>query len=720
MLPYEVGFSSLFISHWSSITEQLGEKAKAVAINGHRLDLASVVSTARHGGHASLDPAATGAIRDSAEAVQVDLSHGSIIYGVNTGFGGSANTRTNATGELQKALMHHLHAGILADHPKASSKAKDLTDHLARTSLPVKNVSASTCMPEAWVRAAMLIRLNSLAGGVSGIRECTINTLVELLDKNVVPRVPMRGSISASGDLSPLSYIGGLMQGNPAITAWVGDVENRRIARADQALAEANIKPVKLIAKEGLAIVNGTAISAGVASLALHDVLCLAGLAQILTSMSVEALRGTDESFDPFFAEVRLHAGQKECAQNIFFFLSGSKLVHRSDGSEEASLRQDRYSLRTASQWIGPVLEDLVLAHRQLTVELNSVTDNPLIDVHRNKMLHGGNFQAMSVTSAMEKARQGCQIIGRMLFVQCTEMMNPAMNQGLPPNLAVDEPSESYLFKGADVIVAALQSELCFLANPVSSCVQTAEMGNQALNSLALVSSRYTIDAVEVLMQLACTHLLALCHALDHRVMALKYLETFSPIFTSTTRETFKDLIQGPQAEDMLPTLWTAFTAHLDKTTTLDSSTRFHSIITSLKPIILAHAPKSAETLHALEAWGVLCSEQALQTHKANRAQYMRNPDARPWLGAASKRLYGFVRGRLGIPFFGEGILADSHWDLGMLNGDVNGKVNGEFNGDDPTHHEAPSIGYFITLIFDALRSGAMYPIVVKCLQECK
>ena len=174
-----------------------------------------------------------------------------------------------------------------------------------------------------------------------------------------------------------------------------------------------------------------------------------------------------------------------ESARNIYAFLKNSKLVYRNDGSEASSLRQDRYSIRTASQWIGPVLEDLLLAHQQVTIGINSVTDNPLFDTSSSRMLHGGNFQARAVTSAMEKVRQGLQSLGRMLSVQCTKLINPATNGGLPPNFVVDEPSESFLWKGVDIMVDALQSELGFLANPVGSHVQTAEMGNQALNSLA-------------------------------------------------------------------------------------------------------------------------------------------------------------------------------------------------------------------------------------------
>lgn len=200
----------------------------------------------------------------------------------------------------------------------------------------------------------------------------------------------------------------------------------------------------------------------------LHEAIHLAGLSQILTAMSVEALRGTDESFDPFLAQVRPHWGQVESAQNTRGFLRGSKLVYRDHGFNETSRRQDRYSIRTASQWLGPMLEDLALAHRQVTTELNAATDNPLIDIRNHRVIHGGNFQAQSITSAMEKVRQAAQLMGRMLFVQCTELINPAMSRGLSPNLVFTEPSESFVFKGTDILIASLLSELGYLANPIT------------------------------------------------------------------------------------------------------------------------------------------------------------------------------------------------------------------------------------------------------------
>lgn len=202
----------------------------------------------------------------------------------------------------------------------------------------------------------------------------------------------------------------------------------------------------------------------------------LALFSQILTAMGVEAMLGSVGSFNEFFAQVRPHKGQGEVAKNILKFLTGSNLARKEDMNEQcvSGLKQDRYAIRTSSQWMGPQLEDLALAHEQVTVECNSVTDNPLVDIAGSTIHHGGNFQAASITSAMEKTRTALQMFGRMLFSQCTEITNPDLNSGLPPNLAADEPSTSYTMKGADINVAAYMSELAFLANPVSSHVQTA------------------------------------------------------------------------------------------------------------------------------------------------------------------------------------------------------------------------------------------------------
>lgn len=308
-------------------------------------------------------------------------------------------------------------------------------------------------MPEAWVRAATVVRCNTLVRGQSAVRYHIIQMLERFLNEDYVPLVPLRGSISASGDLSPLSYIAGVLEGNPNISVWAGrETGSRKLISADQALKDLQLEPVSYGPKEALGMINGTAVSAAVGTLALHEVEQFAVLSQILTAMGVEALHGNAESFHPFLAQIRPHRGQIEAAHNIGAFLNGSRLAQKQVSSTNLehsdALWQDRYPLRTSPQWIGPLLEDLVLAHQQITTELNSTTDNPVIDVEGGRVFHGGNFQAVAVTSAMEKARSSLQMMGKMLFAQCIELMNPSMSNGLPPNLVFDEPSISYCFKG--------------------------------------------------------------------------------------------------------------------------------------------------------------------------------------------------------------------------------------------------------------------------------
>lgn len=601
-----------------------------LAVSGRDLTIADVVAVSRHLEPVELTSASIDAIEACSKIIPKKIAQGEVIYGVNTGFGGSADARSHDVERVQQSLTSHLTCGIVADGKQElalTSNGHDLSEtngmghniHHGKAnesqdprlsvhrSLPLNDPLSATCMPESWARASMLIRLNSLAGGASGIRVDIAESLMDLLNKDIVPRIPVRGSISASGDLSSLAWISALMQGKTSATAFTGprDVEGaRKITRADIALSDAGIEPISLHAKECLAIVNGTAVSAGVAALAAHEALHLAALSQVLTAMSVEALRGSDESFEPFTARVRPHPGQIDSARNIKAFLNGSRLLNRHDSRNVATLRQDRYSLRTASQWIGPVLEDFVLAYDQLTVELNSVTDNPLVDSETGRVFHGGNFQARAVTSAVEKLRQGLQGIGRMLFTQCTEMINPATSWGLPPNLCSDDANDSFLFKGLDVVVAALTSELGFLANPVGSHVQTAEMGNQALNSLALVSARYTLEAVDVLSQIASAHLLALCQALDLRVIEIE--------------------------------------------------------------------------------------------RRNNNTNVM--PDATPYIGQASRRMYRFIRRDLGIPFLGEAQLSST--EAARPDG------------------VTPSMGLYNTRVYESIRSGRLYDVVLESLQE--
>ena len=612
---------------------------------------------------------------------------------------------------LQRNLISFLNCGILSS-PRDVLTQGSVARSVFQRALTNEDAAAATYLPEPWVRASLLVRTNSLASGNSGVRPELTNSLIKLLQNNITPVIPLRGSISASGDLIPLSYIAAAIQGSPTVNVWVsGNASNsscRIQMSAEAALTTSSLAPIRLGPKEGLAIVNGTSVSTGVAALALHDANCLAVLSQVLTAMTVEALRGSIENFDSFLAEIRPHIGQVDVSNNIHGFLAGSRLISREDNIylNDGSLRQDRYATRTAAQWIGPQLEDLMLAQSQITIECNSTTDNPVISIAKQKIVHGGNFQAMAVSSAMEKTRSSAQIIGRMLFAQCTELINPALNNGLPPNLDMDEPSQSFLMKGVDISIAALQAELGFLASPMPCHAQTAEMGNQSLNSLALLSARYTHTALDVLSQLSAAHLFALCQALDLRVLQIQFLENLKPIFAFKTATLLGQVVND--SETLQRELWLHFQRELNRTTSMDSTERFSHIITSLQPTILAFRASTdvacTELMPALLQWTNDCADLSSQVYRQTCDAYLRHPDPSGLLGPASERMYRFVRKELKVPFQNlEGP------KLETLKFDA-------LHARSAMH----STGSRITTIYTAIRNGELYVPVMECLREVR
>ncbi|KAL2157281.1 hypothetical protein VTH06DRAFT_6219 [Thermothelomyces fergusii] len=494
---------------WAALQDRR-HSLEAVAVNGRDLTISDVVAVSLYGGTATLsrDPRDVQLVSDSVEFLRRQLEAGSVIYGVNTGFGGSADTRTQRLEQLQSAAIQQLNVGILLKADKTDAEADRRQDN---------GLLRSHALPPPIVRAAMLIRCNSLMRGHSGVRISVIESVMKLLALDTTPVVPLRGSISASGDLSTLSYIAGALEGNPDIFVRVGGGSSRsedgktKIVSAREALRLAELEPVRLQAKEGLGIINGTAPSCAAACLAIHQANQLVILVQLLTAMGAEALGGTANNYHPFISSVRPHPGQAEVAANILAFLVGSKLCRPlSKGGDSSSLArrglaQDRYALRTAPQWLGPQVEDLLLAGRQVAVELNSTTDNPLIQLtgeeeqeHESRIHHGGNFQAHALTSAMEKTLLALQNTGRLLFAQSSELLgqhggatgSSGGGVGLTPNLSWDDPSGSFTCKGLDINMAAYAAELAACAHPVSAHVLPAETANQSVNSMALYIRR--------------------------------------------------------------------------------------------------------------------------------------------------------------------------------------------------------------------------------------
>lgn len=641
-------------------------------LDGKTLSVPAVVATARFGARVSLDesPEVKERVAASRKVVDDKLESATSIYGVSTGFGGSADTRTDQYHTLGSALLQHHHSGVLSIPGKATGKLP----------LPHGDPLATTSMPPAWVRGAIAVRTNSVIRGHSAVRWVVLEQMRELLNRNLTPVVPLRGSISACGDLTPLAYVAGAVTKHPHIRVYTPGGE---IVRA----SETDLPEVALQPKEQLGLMNGTAYSAAVGALAVHDAVGMAVLAQVCTAFGTEALLGTQASHVPFIHdECRPHPGQVECARVIHSLLEGSKLA--TTGTEEevsiaqdaGQLRQDRYPLRTAAQYLGPQMEDILAAHAAVTLECNSTTDNPLIDGRTGHIHHGGNFQAMAVTNAMEKTRLALFHIGKLVFAQSTELLNPAFNRGLPPSVAATDPSTNYHAKGLDIATAAYVSELGFLANPVGTHVQSAEMHNQAVNSLALISARATMTALDVLSMLFATYIYVLCQAVDMRAMHAEFEATIPATLSRLLAEHFADAELGAVQREITDAMFVA----LEGNSTQDATDRMTGAARAAAlPLYTALPARAAQVPAFVDA----LASALLETYTRTRLEYLEGTkNAVPFLGR-TRALYEFVRGDVGVRMHG----------LANLRG---------FKGPGLDAVGERSIGENVSLIYEAVRDG--------------
>lgn len=563
-------------------------------------------------------------------------------------------------------------------------------------------------MPPAWVRASIVVRANSNARGHSAVSLPVLESLVGLLQKNITPVVPLRGSVSASGDLMPLSYIAGAVEGSPDIYVQVEDPSSgkRRVMTAREALQEAGMDSRTMGPKEGLGLVNGTSCSAALASLALHESHQLAVMVQALSAMGVEALTGTAESFHPFISATRPHDGQAESAQIIMALLQGSQLavgVNREKDRKRSGLCQDRYAWRSVPQWVGPYLEDLQLADRQVAVELNSTCDNPLVDSARDEIYSGANFQATSITSAMEKTRLSLQMFGKLLFSQATELVDPNYNNGLPTNLVADEPNMSFTMKGVDISMAAYMAELAYVASPVSSHVQTAEMRNQAVNSMAFVSGRYTMQAVELLSLLSACTLYINCQALDLRALHLAFLEKVAPQLESLASNIFAACLSETELAGLQDALSSHVAATWPTTTRVPSAERCNQTIKSSLSVVLdglkSASSAGGPSIADLDCWQTEATATMKKVYDDTHAAFIESPHTAALLGAGAKILYKTVREDLGVPFH-----------LGFVEHPT--AQNASLNGRDKK-----TVGSWVSIIYEALRNGKLQAPLMAMLK---
>jgi phenylalanine ammonia-lyase len=476
--------------------------SKHISLNGHDLSISDIHSLFTGKFHsASLTDQAWEAIKNSHEYLDKKISEGICVYGINTGFGGSANVRYQKDAAVNATLITHLNAGF------------------------------GQRLPLALVKATMLARANSISLGYSGVHSNVVELLVELLNNNIVPYVPKRGSISASGDLMPTSYIAACLEGRPNCKVNANGIDTI----APVALKEAELSPVVFTGKDALGLINASSFAAVLAAEILYKGNIAILLTQAVVALTVEALQGRLESFHPLIHQKCLpHVGQQEVASNILNFLRGTKMAISQPEIErglcEGELRQDRYGLRTSPQWLGPVLETAMESIRRVNIELNSANDNPIIDCKDDEILHCGNFQGTSTTVAMDQFRQSLQLCGKLLFGLMSEIIDCNMNNGLTPNLCGGNPNVDMGFKGTEVAMASYTSELDFLNSPVSNHVLNAEIRNQTVNSLALISARMSEDALEIFQMQLTNILRALVQAVELRWVKTRVESTISEL----------------------------------------------------------------------------------------------------------------------------------------------------------------------------------------------
>src|SRR3954471_11581744 len=401
-------------------------------LDGRSLTIDEAVQLARHGGRATLSTAAARRIQATRELKRDLIAREIPIYGVTTGFGDSAHRQIapSKAAALQQNMLRFLGAG-----------------------------TGQIASPEV-TRATMLFRANCLAKGNSGVRVELVERLLELLNHDVLPLIPERGSCGASGDLIPLSYVGRALAGETEVL-YEGELRE-----AVDVLHELGLEPLELEAKEGLAMTNGTSFMSGFATLAVHDARELAFVADLCTSIASQALMGNHGHFNAFLFEAKPHPGIIESAANVRMLIEGSALTHDAedivplDGAGFRELErsvQDKYSIRCAPHITGALRDTLEWVEKWVAIEINSSDDNPLFDAGAGRVQSGGNFYGSHITQAMDSLKVAlanmADLFDRQLELVVDEKFNSGLTANLIPYFDADHPEAGlhHGFKGMQI-----------------------------------------------------------------------------------------------------------------------------------------------------------------------------------------------------------------------------------------------------------------------------
>ena len=447
-----------------------------ISLDGSSLNVEAVLKVARHHEKVELDAAGRRQVEHSRAAVEKLLASEKPVYGISTGFGDLS--RIWISPEEREKLQRNL-----------------ILSHAA---------GVGECLPKDAVRAAMLMRANSLAKGYSGIRPETLDMILAMLNNDVYPAVPCKGSVGASGDLSPLSHVALVMMGEGKAF-----VDGRKV-HGREALLTAGLQPIALGGKEGLALINGTQIMTAVGTLVWHDAANLMKAADIAAAMSLEALRGTRTAFDLRISQARPHPGQLATCGNMLRLTADSQIM---ESHQNCGKVQDAYSLRCIPQVHGASRDALRRTLETLDIEMNSATDNPLILPDTGEVISGGNFHGQPVALVMDHMKIAVAEIGSIAERRINRMLDAHLSE-LPPFLTAYPGVDSGLMI-TQYTAAALVSENKVLSHPacVDSIPTSANQEDHV--SMGTIAARQAREILENVRHVVAIEMLVATQGLD-------------------------------------------------------------------------------------------------------------------------------------------------------------------------------------------------------------
>jgi histidine ammonia-lyase len=449
-----------------------------VKIDGDNLTLEAVQAVAVCEAKVKIAPKAVSKINKCRKFVEKIVDAEQTVYGINTGFGKLCNQR------IARKDIDKLQENLVLSHA----------------------LGVGPFFSQEEVRAIMLLRANVLAKGHSGVRIELIQTLVDMLNKEVHPIIPEKGSVGASGDLAPLAYMALPLMGR----GWV--IYQGKIMEGREALRKARIKPIKLSAKEGLSLINGTCVMTAIGVLALLKAERLVEQADMAGAMSLEAALCTPVAFDSNVQKVREYKGQRKSAENMLNLTKGSQIREFHKACPKV---QDPYSFRCMPQVHGAVRDSLSHVRSVLEIEVNSATDNPLVFPEQNKVISAGNFHGEPVALVMDFLSMSVSELANISERRVACLLNPETS-GLPAFL-IKEPGLNSGFMMAQIVAASLVSENKCLAHPASVDSIPTSIDQEDHVSMGTIAARKAREVLKNTEEVLAIEFLAAAQGIDFK-----------------------------------------------------------------------------------------------------------------------------------------------------------------------------------------------------------